>query len=219
MKEIVSTKQKILNCLKKDQAHEITIDHIMIHFTISETAVRKHLQELIKNGFVKGRTVRQDIGRPYYVYSLTTKGHNTFPNQRDELPLQLLRDLEEVGGTEVVNKLLLKRKEREKREIKEAVSDKEFTHKIEELIKIQNDKGYMIEYKEDDTGNYQLINYNCPIYNIASSYEQICDNEHTMLTDIFPQSDVISNACIVSGGKYCGWYVSKPSKTKKHTGS
>src|SRR5699024_11083448 len=110
MKGIVSTKEKILTILKQDREPTCTLKEIVHHFTISETAVRKHLQELINQGYVKETVIKQEIGRPYHVYALTGKGHTVFPHQHEELPLTLLQDLEEVGGKEVVNKLLLKRK-------------------------------------------------------------------------------------------------------------
>ena len=44
-------KQKILDTLKKEK--DVSIDDLMIHFTISEIAVRKHLKQLEADGFVQ----------------------------------------------------------------------------------------------------------------------------------------------------------------------
>lgn len=215
MKGFVSTKEKILQCLKLDREHESTLKEIVVHFTISETAVRKHLQELISQGYIRERTIKQEIGRPYHLYSLTSKGHLTFPNQHDDLPLQMLRDLEEVGGQHVVNELLLKRKEREQDVLVKEIEHVSFAEKVKELTRIQNDRGYMMEFEETSEGDYELTNYNCPIYNIASCYDQICTNEKNMLTNIFPKSDVDFHSCIATGGKYCGWHITNPSNKIK----
>src|SRR5690625_3947955 len=211
----MSTKEKVLLCLKKTKKHESTIKEIMEHFSISETAVRKHLQELISNGFVEERVVKQEIGRPYHLYSLTGKGHATFPSQQEQLPLDLLQDLEEVGGKQEVNELFLKRREREEKELIDALSHEDFEGKIRKLTEIQNEKGYMMEYRETLEGNYEIINYNCPIYNLASSYHQICKNENGMIAKIFSDGNVVSKSCIVTGGKYCGWLVTKQHQEVK----
>src|SRR5690625_6701533 len=120
------------------QDPESTMKEIMEHFSISETAVRKHLQELISNGFIKERVVKQEIGRPYHLYSLTGKGHATFPTQEGQLPLDLLQDLEEVGGKQLVNELLLKRREREEEELFSELEHKSFAEKVRKLTELQN---------------------------------------------------------------------------------
>lgn len=215
MRGIVSTKEKILTILKQDREPTCTFKEIVSHFTISETAIRKHLQELMKQGYISEKIIKQEIGRPYHMYGLTGKGHTVFPHQKEELPLDLLKDLEAVGGPEVVDQLLLKRKEREQAHLVKKIDHIPFSKQIEKLVEIQNDRGYMMEYRADETGNYEVINYNCPIYNVASAYDQICTNEKNMLSDIFPKSDVCFHSCIATGGKYCGWHISQPAD-KKH---
>jgi len=217
MNKFVSTKEKILYSLKKTKEHESTMKDIMEHFSISETAVRKHLQELISNGFVAERIVKQEIGRPFHLYSLTGKGHSIFPSQHEQLPIDLLNDLEEVGGKQVVNELLLKRREREEKELFSALAHEDFVGKIKKLTKLQNEKGYMMEFRETPEGNYEIVNYNCPIYNLASSYGQVCKNENGMIKKIFSEADVVSTSCIVTGGKYCGWLLSKQQEKVKET--
>lgn len=203
-----STKQKLLNILKRE--HECTIKEIMVHFEISEIAVRRHLRDLISQDFIRDRTVKQDIGRPYHVYALTDKGHLTFPNQYEELPIQLLHDLEEIQGRKAVRDLLLKRKEREQAEFESLLGDRTFDDKVKKIIERQNERGYMIEYEKTEQGNYEIKNFNCPIYNIASNYGQICNNEKDMYRHLFQESEVVAESCMTKGGTYCCWVISKP---------
>lgn len=208
MKKHASAKEKLLNVLKKD--HESTIKDIMVYFTISEIAVRRHLRELEQQGFVKKEVVKQDIGRPYHVYLLTEKGHQTFPNQYEQLPLELLKDLEDIQGKQAVTDVLAKRMEREKELFKEHIKSDDFDEKIAAVAEIQDEKGYMIEYKKTAKGDYEVTNYNCPILNIASSYRQLCSNEKKVLSEVFTHSDVISETCITRGDHYCKWIITKP---------
>lgn len=208
MERLVTTKDKILHVLKKNV--ELSIREMMEHFTISEVAIRRHLNDLIREGFVKEKIIRQEIGRPYHLYSLTSKGHLTFPNQYEHLSSDILTDLEEVGGKEVVDEVLLQRKVREERELATKLRGKNFSEKIKSLIQFQESKGYMVEYTELADGSYEIKNYNCPIYSLASKYKQICQNEDVMYNSLFPQSDVVVQSCITDGENCCSWLITNP---------
>lgn len=205
-----STKEKLLYILKKD--HEIPIKEIMGYFTISNVAVRRHLNDLIREGFVSERAIKQDIGRPFIVYSLTRKGHETFPNQYEQFSKDLLKDMEKVGGEKVVQDILTVRKEREEFALKTELAKKSFDEKIELLYQLQDKKGYMHEIEQTASGDYLIRNYNCPIFSIASSYDVICTNEKEMYCGIFPDSEVKAHAYMTKGGKYCSWTITNPNK-------
>jgi len=211
MKNLTSTKQKLLNILKKDGV--CTIGEIMKGFTISEIAVRKHIHELEQQGFITKNTNKQKLGRPYYTYQLTEKGHGTFPNQYEKLPLELLQDLEELQGKEAVNALFSKRLEREKHEMEKSIGKDSFEEKLSKVAKIQNEKGYMVEVEESDDGDYIITNYNCPIANIASAYNQVCTNEQKVFEEVFSSSEVVSQTLITKGHNFCRWVIKKPEGT------
>lgn len=208
MKKRQSTKEKLLYILKKDQTR--TIRELMVYFTISEIAVRKHLNELERQGFIQSEVVKQKIGRPYHTYQLTDRGHQTFPNQYETLPLELLADLEVLQGKQGVYDLLNKRMIREQASFLKEVKHYNFDEKVAEIAKIQDEKGYMIEYDKQEDGSYEMINFNCPIINIASAYKQICLNEKKMLGNVFTDSVVASETCITNGDHFCKWTISKP---------
>lgn len=211
MKKITSTKQKLLNILKKEGVS--TIGEIMEGFTISEIAVRKHIHELEQQGFIKKNTVKQKLGRPYYTYELTGKGHSTFPNQYKQLPLEFLRDLEDLQGKEAVNALFTKRLEREQDEMESAVRDHSFEEKISKIANIQNEKGYMVEVDRSEDGDYVITNYNCPIANIALEYNQVCKNEQRIFEKVFPSSEIFPQTLITKGHNFCRWVIKKPERT------
>ncbi|HLR09488.1 MAG TPA: DeoR family transcriptional regulator [Bacillota bacterium] len=209
------TKQKLLNILKKDQ--EPTIDDIMQYFTISETAVRRHINELERQGFVKRKTIKQNLGRPYHVFTLTKKGHDTFPNQYETLPVELLHDLEDLQGKQAVNALLKQRMKREKKEFSKRIQSTDFDEKVAEVARIQDEKGYMVEVEPMSDGGYEIKHFNCPIANIAAEYRQVCSNEKKVFANIFSSSDVQHHNCITQGDHYCKWTISKPKKARDRT--
>ncbi|GAB3803603.1 helix-turn-helix transcriptional regulator [Virgibacillus kimchii] len=211
MKKITSTKQKLLNILKKSGV--CTIGEIMDSFTISEIAVRKHIHELEQQGFIQKNSVKQRLGRPYHTYELTGKGHDTFPNQYEQLPLELLQDLEELQGKEAVDALLAKRMEREKNEMEKEVGKSIFDEKVSKVADIQNEKGYMVELDQSEDGSYIITNYHCPIVNLATAYNQVCRNEKKVFEKVFNTKDVVSETCITKGDNFCKWLIKKPKGT------
>lgn len=206
----MTTKEKILYILKKDG--EISMKELADHFSISDIAIRKHVQALIWDGFIKKRKVRQDIGRPYHVYSLTKKGHGTFPNQYEELPVKMLKDLEAIEGEKVVNKLIEFRRDREQNELDSQLPVDDFDERMMEMIRLQKEKGYMIDYSKLDNGDYHIKIFNCPIFNVASEYHQICENEELMYKQLFPHSNVNVSSYLTKGAKYCSWTFTKSDK-------
>ena len=191
---------------------------LMKQFCISEPAVRKQLNELIRQDFVRERTVKKELGRPYYIYELTGKGHQTFPNQYEALPMELLQDLEASQGEEAVQELLRTRKAREEREMKKELKADPFKQRVRNMIKYQEEKGYMVDARETEDGDFEIINYNCPIYNLASNYTIVCEHEKEIYTDLFPGSRVQSHACMTTGENCCCWTISHPKNEEESKG-
>lgn len=205
----MTTKDRLLHQLKKD--YELSMKELMTYFSISEVAVRKQLQDLIRQGLIRKREVKAEIGRPMLIYALTDKGHHTFPNQYKVLPSELLADLEVSLGKKAVHQLLRERKDREERELQFHMEDASFPEKVEKLIDYQEEKGYMIEIETKETGDIELKNFNCPIYHLASNYQIICTNEKEMYRSLFPESEITSSSCMTKGGKYCCWQITNPA--------
>src|SRR5699024_12838211 len=109
--------------------NEIYINKHINYITISETAESKQLNELLRQGFDQERIVKKEIGRPYYLYKLTSKGHEAFPNHNDQLPIQLLEDLKESEGEAAVSRLLKTRQVREAKELREVTPADSFKNK------------------------------------------------------------------------------------------
>ena len=204
-----TTKDQLLMLLKKQSG--ITFEEIMGFFNISEPAIRKHLSEMEKQEIIKKSKQKQKIGRPYFTYQLTKKGHGLFPNQFESLPVELLDDLAELQGPDAVRALLHKRMLREEEEMREQLSDTlSFEERVEALVELQNSKGYMVDIEKTAEGDFKLTNYNCPIANIAYRYRQVCTNEKTLYNRLFDSSEVVPQNYITKGAHVCKWMIKAP---------
>src|SRR5437762_130307 len=73
---------------------------------VTTTAVREQVAHLLTEGFLQATRVRGDIGRPYYVYSLTAKAQDLFPKDYATLAVLLLEETLAIGGQEGLRALL-----------------------------------------------------------------------------------------------------------------
>lgn len=213
MNKRLSSKDRILKTLKVNG--ELTIKEIMDHFTISEIAVRKHINELIQNQFISRKRNYQEIGRPFYTYFLTDKGHGTFPNHERDMSLELLEDLEQLYGKEAVSALLNKWKEREQTLLEEELATDDFDERVQGVARLREDLGYMVEIHQSESGDYTMKHFNCPVSRVACSYNDLCKKEKEIFKNLFKNSEVISDSMITKGDQHCTWQIKRPDKIEE----
>ncbi|MFS0751007.1 helix-turn-helix transcriptional regulator [Oceanobacillus sp. 1P07AA] len=205
MKKHTPVKEQLLELLKKNR--ELTIDEIMKHFSISEVAIRKHLQGLASQNFVNIIQHKQEIGRPYHTYQLAEKGHEYFPNQYQLLSVQLLEDIEDIYGEEAVNAILKKQTDREEQSLRNDLEKTKTQEKMNTFIEKQNEKGYMFERFKGSESSFLLNNYHCPFKEAAVRYPSICKHEEQMLSDLFSEAEVTAQSLITDGDICCQWKI------------
>ncbi len=69
--EARTTKDEIVQLLKVKGEH--TVAELAEMLEITEMAIRRHLSNLEKDGFIYSKMVRQHVGRPTYLYGLSEK--------------------------------------------------------------------------------------------------------------------------------------------------
>ncbi|AFC28735.1 transcriptional regulator [Paenibacillus mucilaginosus 3016] len=79
---------------------------------ITEMAVRRHLHTLERDQLIEAKLVRQAMGRPAHLYSLTEHADDLFPKKYQHLAMDLLEELELTAGADKVDFLFDRRKER-----------------------------------------------------------------------------------------------------------
>src|SRR5699024_7833221 len=81
-----------------------------------------------------------------------------------------------------------------------------------EMIRLQEEKGYMIDHRKLDNGDYEMKIFNCPIYNLASEYHEVCTNEEEMYQNLFPGQNIRVTSYLTKGAKACSWIISNNSE-------
>ena len=201
----ISTKDKILDLLKKDVS--LSVNELVDCLHITHMAVRKHLNSLEKDGLIESREMKKPMGRPLQLYSLSKKGESLFPKNYEGITIEFLRDLKEIHGEKSIALLFEKREQRLTKEYSAKMEHKSNSDKIKELVRIQNEKGYMANISQLEPNTYELIEYNCPILSIAHEYNVACSCETQMLKNVLKTDQIKRTNCKTDGDHHCKFLI------------
>lgn len=174
---------------------------------ITEMAVRRHLHTMERDGLVSASLVRQAMGRPSYLYSLTGQAERHFPKNYHGLALDLLDELASGTEDDVVGQLFDRRREKLLMRYSQRMNADELPGKVGELAEIQNHHGYMAVWEKDQkSGEYVIDEFNCPISQIADRYNQACQSELELFRELLG-AEVERVECLAKDGKKCRYVI------------
>ncbi|WP_248924800.1 helix-turn-helix transcriptional regulator [Paenibacillus hamazuiensis] len=199
-----STRKLILTMLKTRAS--MTVNDMARELGITEMAVRRHLNTLERDGLIESKLVRQAMGRPTHLYSLTEQADDLFPKKYHHLTLDLLGELAAEAGEEQVERLFDKRKEKLISRYEGRMEGKDLEERVAELAEIQNANGYMVQWERGESGDYVLKEHNCPISQVANQYNHACTCELTMFEHLL-KADVERTECLAKGGTKCVYII------------
>ncbi|WP_048601260.1 helix-turn-helix transcriptional regulator [Rubeoparvulum massiliense] len=201
-----STRDQIVLLLKREGS--MSVGDLAKSLDITEMAVRRHLHTLERDMLIHSTLVRQAMGRPSHVYSLTEEAEAHFPNNYAELVVEILQDMEAVAGKEKVDRFFERREQRLHNEMQKVIStDLSLPQRVERLVQFQNERGYMAEWDQDADGRYIVRELHCPIADVARQFEKACHCELQLFTNVL-QARVERTQCMALGtGEHCVYTV------------
>lgn len=206
-----STRRMIMTLLKKKGP--LTIGALAEELGITEMGVRRHVLQLEQESLAKTKIVRQAMGRPLHVYSLTERAEEHFPKSYHNLALELLRELDHGSGLDAVNGLFEGRRRRMLAQYSPMMEDRDLEDRVAELTSIQNSGGYMAEWHKEENGTYVMREYNCPIRQVAVQYRKACHCEQHLFEELLG-AKVTRTECMAEGGQCCRYNIVPAKKAK-----
>ncbi|ASC74253.1 hypothetical protein XM38_052280 [Halomicronema hongdechloris C2206] len=207
-----STKEDILRYLLKQG--EATAQVLADQLGVSSQAIRRHLKDLELDGLIEHRAIQEGMGRPNYVYQLSRKGRDHFPDQYDEFALSLLDTLAETVGQEQVGTILRKQWTRKAKDYRQQVGSGSLEERVSRLVELRKNEGYMAEWHrlepEDQPGaspRFVIAEYNCAISHIAESFPTVCGHELEMFEVALPDCSVTRTHWLANGEHRCGYMI------------
>ena len=205
----MSTREKVMQMLKTNG--EMSAKAITDQLGITGMAVRRHLSVLEKEDLITYTTVRQSMGRPMALYRLTEKAEDFFPKKYHTVALELLSELEGESGVDVVNHLFELRQTSLLKRHQQLLEGKALEEKIAALADIQTNNGYMATWEKETEDLFQLTEYNCPIYQVASNYRHACTCELRLFETLL-DANIERTECLTSSGNKCVYRITPKAK-------
>ncbi len=202
-----STRDVILDAIK--QANEATVEDLAQAADVSPVTVRHHLNSLQAVGLLEARSVRRKVGRPYYVYRLSNKGHELFPQRYVRLSNLLIEELKDQFPAERVTELFGNVVERVVAEHRMTLSGMSFEEKLDYLMELLAEEGFLASWELSD-GGYHLTEYSCPYYSLGQQHSEVCEIDKQLMIKVL-DTQVNQHSCMLDGDASCQFTIEMPS--------
>lgn len=204
------TRSEILSRLKTKG--RMKVEEIAATVGVSKVSVRRHLDLLQRDGLVEFEVERQDRGRPGYVYYLTEKAEMLFPTGYNTFALNVLNQVRVIFGEVAVSNVFCGLANDLVTSLKPKLEGLSFDKKVKKLCSLMNERGYDITLRKLQDGSYLLKQRNCPMVAVATSYDQICNEELRTYKELL-EVNILRECRIAAGAVSCDYRIFPPAKT------
>ena len=199
----MSTRDTILHTIKTSQ--QANVESLAEVAKVSPVTVRHHLNSLQAKGLIESASIRRKVGRPYYVYSLSEKGHELFPKRYVRLASRLLDEMKARLPEEVVNEVFENVVLGVVDEHRGEYEHLAFEEKLDYLVDLLADEGFLASWENSDDG-YTVTEYSCPYISVGRSHSEICTIDKDLIVNVL-QTPVEQISCMLQGDECCQFSV------------
>lgn len=207
--QMPKSRRLILIALKENGG--LTADELSAMLKISAVAVRRHLDNLKHAHLVTYEEVQQGMGRPSFVYKLAPKADHIFPRNYEDLAHDMLDAVRELYGQDAVDAVFAKRFQRIKEVYSPQVNASTLPGRLEQLVSLRRQDGYMAAYQVNEDGSFVLTELNCPIQQVAEGCCQACDQDLQLFVDLL-DANVIRHDHLLQGDNACTYAIKPKSQ-------
>jgi len=202
-----STRMEVLELLRRKR--ECSAETIASDLGVTTNAVRQHLTNLERDGFVVSHPERGGRGRPALLFSLTERADSVFPKRYGQLATMVLQEVQEMGGPQALDEVFARVAERHARGIEHELDGLDFDEKLRRVVAWIGRAGTLAEQSETPEGVKVTI-HNCPFRNTALKFPQVCTITPQLITRLLgaPVSQADS---IHRRDPYCSFVVQRPA--------
>ncbi len=204
-----STKKEILSALKRDG--RTSLADLARSLGISKMATLKHVTTLEAKGLIDRSFQAGGRGRPRAYFALSPKAARLFPEAYANMTLCALAFIEEKLGRPAVVQLLEQRNQDVYSRNRHRFEDKDFSARVQELVDLREEGGYMAERGKIGTKSAEVLEHNCPIMAVAGTYSEACSAEVALFQKLL-KADVEASHRVVAGDPVCRFVVRKRSE-------
>ena len=162
-----NSREGILDILRRRDS--ASVDELSRELGLAGATVRRHLDVLMRDGYVSASQVRGGMGRPRYAFSLTEAGADLFPHHYVRLTRRLIDEIvalepaDTTGrqGAELADLIFEKMSERLAREYAPRIEGRTVEERVRGAAKLLAAEGLDFEIVVDE-GGIRLLGRGCP---------------------------------------------------------
>ncbi len=172
---------------------------------VSPVSVRHHISNLLADQLIDAEEVRQGVGRPHYVYSLTELGMERFPKRYVRLTNRLLEEMKDVLPEEKIRQLLEGISASMAEEYAGALQGQPLPERIRRLLDFLTEEGFEAELH--DKGDHLVVReLSCPYVHLSMRHPEICNVDRDFIATALSLPVERVN-CLASGDSFCTFEV------------
>lgn len=202
-----STRMEVLELLRR-KGHA-SAETIAAELRVTPNAIRQHLTNLERDGFVISIPEKSRRGRPSLLFSLTERADSVFPKRYGQLATMVLQEVQEMGGPDALDEVFERMATRHAGAISRSLEGLEFDEKLRRVVAWIGRAGTLAEQTETVEGVKVTI-HNCPFRNTALKYPQVCSITPRLISQLL--GTAVSQAdSIHRHDQYCSFVVARPT--------
>ena len=202
-----STRMEVLELLRR-KSHA-SAETIAAELLVTPNAIRQHLTNLERDGFVVSSPEKSRRGRPSLLFSLTERADSVFPKRYGQLATMVLQEVQEMGGPDALDEVFERMATRHAGAISRNLEGLEFDEKLRRVVAWIGRAGTLAEQTETAEGVKVTI-HNCPFRNTALKFPQVCTITPHLISQLL--GTAVSQAdSIHRHDPYCSFVVARPT--------
>ncbi len=206
----VTTRRELLLLLRTQPG--ITVNELARALSLSVVGVRRHLDTLAGERLVervpaarRSASGAAHPGRPASGWRLSAEGIELFPRRYDGFALDLLEDLSETAGPEVVEAVFARRTEKVAAQYEAALEGVDDPReKARALAGLRDQAGYLTACHSTPEGDVLLVENNCAVHRLAEKHSVVCTMELVLFRRVLgPDVEVTRESHTMAGDPVC----------------
>ena len=210
-----STRMEVLELIRRKG--RASAEAIATDLGVTPNAIRQHLTNLERDGFVVNHPERRARGRPSLLFSLTERADSVFPKRYGQLASMVLQEVQELGGPEALDDIFARVAARHAKAIGRDIEGLAFDEKLRRVVAWIGRAGTLAEQTEVEEG-VQITIHNCPFRNTALKFPQVCTITPQLISRLL-DTGVSQADSIHRRDPYCSFVVQRPAEIAGGSGS
>jgi len=202
-----STRMEVLELLRR--RGRSSAETIATDLGVTPNAVRQHLTNLERDGFVVSQPERSSRGRPALLFALTERADSVFPKRYGQLATMGLQEVQEMGGPQALDEVFERVAARHASAIERDLEGLGFEEKMDRVVAWIGRAGTLAEQTATEEGIKVTI-HNCPFRNTALKFPQVCTITPQLISRLIGTA-VSQSDSIHRHDPYCSFVVQRPT--------